>query len=221
MASAGDTPAFPTAYAVARDVPGWLTREQAEVLHAAAGPGARVVEIGTHLGRSAIVLAASGAQVTAIDPFDPHWRYGRGDTESACRANLAAAGVTVDLRVARSRDVRASWTEPLDLLYIDGKHDYWSVREDQRWTEHVRPGGTVLVHDAFGSLGVTLGLLAGPMLGRTLAYRGRTGSLARWEVASPTLRSRMALAAQLPWFVRNLGLKVLIRLRLRGGPDPY
>ena len=64
---------------------------------------------------------------------------------------------------------------------------------------------------------------------RRLAYAGRVGSLARLRVAPPTRRDRVRLAAQLPWFARNLLVKVGLRLlrptaRLTGRPvppDPY
>ena len=67
----------------------------------------------------------------------------------------------------------------VDLLYVDGKHDYWTVRDDLRWADRVPTGGTVLVHDAFSSFGVTLGLLRTLATSSDLAYVGRTGSLAR------------------------------------------
>lgn len=209
------------AWAQVEHLPGWLTEAQARDLHdaaAAVAPDGRIVEIGSHHGRSTVVLALGGtARVTAVDPFPNDWRYGSDDTEQRLRANLSTAGVTdrVDLRVATSRDVRATWREPLDLVYVDGKHDYWTVRDDLRWAEHVRDGGVLFVHDAFSSLGVTLALLRELLPARRLRYAGRTGSLARLEVAAPSVADRVRVFAQLPWFVRNLAVKVLLRLGLR------
>ncbi len=83
---------FEDAWRVAGTVDGWLTEAQARDLYDAASavaPG-RVVEIGSHLGRSTIVLAATGAAVTAIDPFPDDWRYGRPDTEQRFRSHLAS-----------------------------------------------------------------------------------------------------------------------------------
>lgn len=226
---------FGEAFAQVADVPGWLTEDQARELYAAAraaGPDARVLEVGSHHGRSTVVLALAGAVVTAVDPFPEDWRYGAAGTEQRCRATLARAGVTdrVDLRVATSREVRVTWDEPLDVVYVDGKHDFRSVRDDLRWAGHVRDGGLVLVHDAWSSLGVTLGLLSVLPFSRRLRYAGRTGSLARLEVGRPALADRARLLAPLPWFGRNLVVKVLLRLRLRpvarllghsDGADPY
>lgn len=222
MASRTD---FADAFARVEHLPGWLTRDQARTLYDAAAslsPGGRIVEIGSHHGRSTIVLAraarAAGATVTAVDPFPADWRYGEDDTEQRCRTNLAEAGVSdvVDLRVATSRAVRESWAGPADLVYVDGKHDYWTLRDDLRWVEHLRPGGGLLVHDAFSSLGVTLGLLRTLPVSRRLRYAGRVGSLARLEAAAPSLADRARVLGELPWFARNLVVKVLLRLRLPG-----
>lgn len=213
---------FREAFALAADVPGWLTEAQARVLYDAAAavpPGGRVVEIGSHHGRSTIVLASAvrDARVTAVDPFPGDWRYGGPDTEARFRSHTTRAGVAdrIDLRVATSADVRRDWEGPVDLLYVDGKHDYWTVRDDLRWASAVPDGGTVLVHDAFSSLGVTLALLRDALPSRRLGYAGRTGSLARFRIGSPRPADRLRLLAELPWWLRNLVVKVLLRLRLR------
>ncbi len=208
---------FADAYARAHDVPGWLTESQAQVLYDVAQRSSRVLEIGSHHGRSTIVLAAAGAHVVAVDPFPSNWRYGASDTEQRFRHNLELAGVSdrVDLRVAPSTSVRESWSDPLDAVYIDGKHDYWSVSDDLRWSDHLAPGGVLLVHDAFSSLGVTVALLRRLLSRRPgLVYTGRVGSLATLVPAAPTFADRLKVLRELPWFARNLVVKVLLRLRL-------
>ena len=214
---------FDATFALADQIPGWLTRHQARELDALARgvrPGDTIVEIGSHHGRSAVVLARAlpeGSRLVAIDPFPTSWRYGGTDTEAAFRANLDTAGVTdrVDVRVATSHEVRSGWTGAIAGVYVDGKHDVWSLRDDVRWAEHVRPHGWLLVHDAFSSLGVTLGLLSVLPFSRTLRYVGRTGSLAHIEVVPPTMADRLRPLRALPWWLRNLAVKVLLRLRLR------
>jgi len=236
-----DVPArtFPDVWEAAEQVPGWLTRGQAELLwqEAARLPrGSVALEVGSHHGRSTVVLASALApecRLVAVDPFPPDWKYGARGTEERLRSNLDRLGVAarVDGRVATSQEVRASWQGTLGLVYVDGKHDYWSVRHDLTWARAVEPGGRVLVHDAFSSIGVTLGLLAHLLPGRGLRYLGRTGSLAVLEVGRPSAADRLRLLRPLPWWVRNVAVKVLLRLRLRGvaaavfghrdGADPY
>lgn len=214
---------FETLWDAAAEIPGWMTEAQARVLHeqAAALPaGSVVVEIGSHLGRSAVVLAGAlpeGGRLVAVDPFLPDWRYGRGDTEAQFRENLRLAGVAhrVDVRVATSREVLSSWDGPLALVHVDGKHDYWSVRHDLGWSTHLPDGGRLLLHDTFSSLGVTLGVLRHCLAPSALTYRGREGSLATFEARQAGAADRLRLLGPLPWFVRNLAVKVLLRLRLR------
>lgn len=210
---------FDEAWSHASRIDGWLTRSQARRLYdaaRAASPGS-VVEIGSHLGRSTIVLAASGASVTAIDPFSNDWRYGRCDTEARFRSHLSAAGLDrrVDLRVETSGTVLEHWSQPVRMVYVDGKHDVLSCLHDLGWSAWLRPGDPVLVHDAFSSVGVTMALLHDALTTRRHVYVGRTGSLAMLEVGRPSVRDRARVLRELPWFTRNLVVKVLLRLRAR------
>jgi hypothetical protein len=83
----------------------------------------------------------------------------------------------------------------------------------------------MLVHDAFSSVGVTLALLTECVFSSRWRYAGRTGSLAEYErvALGGRARARNALRqlAELPWFARNLAIKVLIVAQLRSGPWPY
>src|SRR5262249_4859381 len=110
--------------------------------------------------------------------------------------------------------LRPTWSQPFDLLYIDGKHDYWTYTDDLRWSAHLPPGAEILVHDCFSSVGVTLGVLL-KMLGRRYTYLDRSTSLARFTLRPPSPRDRLRLLAQLPWFTRNVLIKLLLRLHLR------
>ena len=228
------TPDFATAWARADAVGGWLTRDQGQALWAAASgvtAGGRILEIGSHQGRSTIVLASAagpkGVEVVAVDPFLAGGMFGGPGTRDRFTANVAAAGVAgaVRLVVDRSTRLRPTWREPLDMLFVDGKHDYWTVRDDLRWARHLPVGAPVLVHDAFSSIGVTLGLLLHVLPGRELRYLGRTGSLARFETGRPSTGDRLRMLAELPWFVRNVAIKIALRagrvVGSRGTPDPF
>ena len=124
----------------------------------------------------------------------------RGDADHAAfLANLAAAGVARP-RAARAqvlrRDAHGDVDGPLSLLYVDGAHRFGPARADLRdWGGRVAPGGTMLVHDSFSSIGVTLALLRRV---RRVAARGatsgRTGSLAEYS-----RRSAVAVGARGPW----------------------
>lgn len=201
------------------EVGGWLTPAQARLLWdcaVAVPPDGLIVEIGSHQGRSTVVLAAARARVVAIDPFVSGAKFGGLPTKDKFLSNIEAAGVAgnVELRQAKSTDLRPGWHEPIGFLYIDGKHDYWTLSDDLRWTTFLSDGGRVAIHDAFSSIGVTLGLLVHALPARRLRYVRREGSLALFEVGPATRADRVRFLAQLPWWIGNVGIKVLLRLKL-------
>jgi predicted O-methyltransferase YrrM len=230
---------FDEAWAIAEPIPGWLTREQGGMLWDAARrlpPGAHIVEIGSHQGRSTVVLGCAardlGLRLTAIDPFVDGRLFGGDPTRGKFEKNVAAAGLAdvVDLVVEYSTRLRPRWTERFHLLYVDGKHDYWTFTDDLRWSEHLVDGADVIVHDCFSSIGVTSGVLATVLPGRRYTYVERAGSLARFQLRRPSAADRARILRQLPWFLRNVGIKILLRLRLHpvaralghtGHYDPY
>ena len=227
---------FEAAWAAAQTVPGWLKEGQARLLFDEAQrlpDGARVVEIGSHQGRSTIILAAAvqprGGRVTAIDPFVEGRLFGGQKTRDSFERNVGSAGLrdAVDLVVDYSTKLRPGWSDSFDLLYIDGKHDYWTLSDDLRWAEHLPPEAGVLIHDCFSSIGVTLGILAHVLPSRTLAYELRSDSMALLRRRPVTWKDRARILAEMPWWIRNVFIKVLLRLRLRpvarlfGHDSPY
>jgi predicted O-methyltransferase YrrM len=228
--------AFDDAWERARTVPGWLKEGQARLLWDEAvklGPGSSILEIGSHQGRSTVVLGAAaratGATVIAVDPFVEGRLFGGLSTHDKFVANVAAAGLTdvVELAQDYSTRLRPAWKRPIDLLYIDGKHDYWTLSDDLRWAVHLPEGGAVVIHDCFSSIGVTLGILRHVLFGSGLAYERRSDSQALFRVRRPTTRDRLRILQEMPWWLRNVFLKVLLRLRLRrvaklfGHDSPY
>lgn len=217
-------------------VEGWLTPEQGRKLFDAArqlGPEATIVEIGSFRGRSTIVLAQAApadAEVVAIDPHGGGDRgpqeiapdAARGDADHAAfTGNLATAGVANRVRHVRKLSADALDDVPgeVDLLFVDGAHRLGPARADiVQWGDRVRDGGTMLAHDAFSSVGVTLALLSTTVFSARWRYLGRVGSLAEFRRSDLSPRERLSgaarQAAQLPWFARNLAIKVLITLRL-------
>ncbi len=229
-------PTFAQTFEDVADVQGWMTEAQAQRLWDRAKeltPPAQVVEIGSYQGRSAIVFGravAPGVSVVAIDPHAGNDRgpqqieaepdEGQADHE-AFLANLAAAGVEDTVRHVRipSQEAHGAVEGEVDVLYIDGAHRYVPARDDIRdWGARVREGGTLLIHDSFSSVGVTLALVTQLFFSSRYRYVGRSGSMTEYRRQRLGLRARLAnagrQAAQLPWFARNVLIKVLILVGL-------
>jgi predicted O-methyltransferase YrrM len=216
---------FDAVFSSVEDIDGWLTAEQARMLYdraAALTPGARIVEIGSHHGRSTIVLAraAPEAAIVAIDPYEENEPRPR-DLE-CFEANLEQAGIRG--RVEHLHDFSTGalrgFDGEIDLLYIDGAHDLGTALADIRgWGARVREGGTMLIHDSFSSLGVTLAELVSLVFGRQFRYVGRSRTLAEYRretvpVAAVALNAGRQLV-HWPWFIRNLLVKVALAGRAR------
>lgn len=226
------------------DVEGWMSPGQGATLHDAAEqcpPNGRIVEIGSFRGRSTIVLATAADPSVEIVAIDPHAGNDRGpqeidgfedeaaDDHSVFNANLTAAGVRDQVRHVREfSDAALDMVDgPVDVLYVDGAHRYAPALADIRaWGDRVNHGGTMLIHDSFSSIGVTLAILRSLLFGGRFRYVGRSRSMTIYRAdlgRSPLARAKNAARqlAQLPWFAKNVGLKVLISLKLVKGDWPY
>ncbi|MFP5289022.1 MAG: glycosyltransferase, partial [Thermoanaerobaculia bacterium] len=151
----------------ARQVPGWLEDEEAELLLSACAraladlpePGA-VVEVGSYCGRSTVVLGSAvkalrpSGRVVAIDPhrgqvgaLDSGIRSG-APTFEKLRANLSRNGLADHVEIVRKCSFEVDWKGPIGFLLIDGLHDYANVARDFRHFEgSVVTGGYVAFHD--------------------------------------------------------------------------
>lgn len=240
---------FDEALESVEQVDGWMSPDQARRLYDAAAVthnGETIVEIGSFRGRSTIVLASAAPAGVQIVAIDPHAGNDRGPQEidgfeaaaatdhDVFNANLAAAGVAERVRHIRSfSDVaHDEVVGELAVLYVDGAHRYAPARSDIReWGARVAPGGTLLIHDSFSSVGVTLAIVRELMFGSRWRYIGRARSLTEYRAdLDGTWRSRVANSGRqllaLPWFMKNLLIKVLLTLKLGGalkkftGRDP-
>ena len=230
-------------------VDGWMSPDQARALFDASSgcrSGDQIVEIGSFRGRSTVVLASAAGEGVRIIAIDPHAGNDRGPQEfdgyveeaagdhAIFNANLAAAGVAERVTHIRamSNAAHPMVHGDISVLYIDGAHRYGPALQDiAEWGERVRPGGTLLIHDSFSSVGVTSAIVRNLMYGKRFRYVGRARSMTIYHAdLDGSARSRVLNSlrqmAQLPWFVKNLLVKVLITVKLGrlwrivGRPEP-
>jgi predicted O-methyltransferase YrrM len=219
---------FDEAWTIASQVEGWLTEAQGRLLFDEAGrvsDGEAVVEVGSHHGKSTILLALGlrpGATMTAVDPFDdPRWGGGPEALE-AFQKNLERAGVSdrVTLYRGLSADAARTWTgSDVGLAWLDGAHDLRSVLDDlDGWCPRVAPGGRLLVHDAFSAIGTTQAVLRRLLWNRSFRYVGCERTLVVFTKEDRTvleaIADAMRMSRRLVFFARVVGIKLARRRNL-------
>lgn len=116
-------------------------------------PGSIYLEIGVDEGRSMAVAshyAKEGVFIIGIDlhdvpPVPPH-TIGRGpfaEQEGIIGANKKGFFIHGD-----ADEFAELWNKGIDLLFIDGGHDYEEVKKNTlKWEDKVTSGGVILFHD--------------------------------------------------------------------------
>ena len=118
-----------------------------------------IVEIGAGMGSSAVLfLYNSGVLVHSIDSFEGDSEGKWVSSEERCKTNVARALQALGkptaierwhLHVLPSHTMSLSWVEPIELLYLDGNHQYGFVRQDfEDWIPRVQSKGLILIHDS-------------------------------------------------------------------------
>jgi MMP 1-O-methyltransferase len=154
-----------------RRVPGWTRHAEAITLaheSYALPDGAVVVEIGSFLGCSAVLLAGArklrgSGKVHCIDPFDasgdafsvPIYRTIRGLRKATLRERfdkyVERAGVSdfIQVHPGLAEQVLPEWQTPIDLLLFDGDQSYEPVHATyDSWSPFLKPGAILAVHNS-------------------------------------------------------------------------
>jgi predicted O-methyltransferase YrrM len=115
------------------------------------------VEIGSAQGRSTCFIAKALKDNNAglLYAIDPHQTTNWNDSQSVnsfelLQKNLGALGVNKYVNIVRKYSAEAArdWSEPIDLLFIDGDHSYEGIKGDwDLFSRFVAKFGCVLFHD--------------------------------------------------------------------------
>jgi predicted O-methyltransferase YrrM len=224
--------AFTEIWAGAQLIDGWLKEDQARVLYEEAAdvsPGEAIVEIGSHHGRSTVILGSAkreDSKLVAIDPYgDGRWGGG-SDALSSFRANLSRHGLEQQVHHMREFGAHAggAWRgQRVGLLFVDGAHDYPTVDADLRaWLPHLSAEATVVMHDAYSSPGVTAAAFRHFFAARDFSFAPSSGSLVVFTRGRQTTTGRVGssirMLGKVPWLLRNLAIKLAIRQGWRSVP---
>ena len=152
------------------DIEGWLARDEAVALYDVAkslrAEQPVVVEIGSWLGKSSMVLAKAllakkSPRLYCIDPFNGDGDapsktlfYRQADARVSLKqkflANMRKYNVEHLIQVlpGYSYDLVNTFAEPIDFLFLDGNHEYAAtLRDFEEWSPLLRPGGSIALHD--------------------------------------------------------------------------
>jgi predicted O-methyltransferase YrrM len=147
-------------------VGGWLDFSEAWALHETArrhlpGEPITIVEVGSYHGRSTIALARGlrardgGGKVFAVDP-----EQNEPDQYDLFCKNIERAGLgeSVELIRTYSHEARPRFSDAsVDILFLDGAHNYGAVKKDiADWQATLRDGAVIAFNDAFWLEGVRL-----------------------------------------------------------------
>ena len=142
-------------------IQGFLTEREGELLFQLARSTRQgcIVEIGSYQGKSTVWIglgtqSSANLKVYAIDPHtgsEEHQIPGQKIwTFKNFEENIRAAGLTdiVSPIIDLSHHARKSFDRPIGFLFIDGAHDYESVKKDyDLWAPLVVEGGIIAFHD--------------------------------------------------------------------------
>ncbi len=146
--------------ATLKGIPGWFSVNEGHILSDIASHVENhhnIVEIGSWHGRSTLALSlgsqeGNGCAIHAIDPHSGIEGHNGSESFSSLKKNLFENRLSDNVMVHRTTSVEAifEWNEkPIGLLFIDGLHDYASVKIDfETWSPHVVQGGYIAFHDA-------------------------------------------------------------------------
>lgn len=152
----------------ARRIDGWLSDEEADLLlecavqaGPGAGMGATIVDVGSYCGRSTVLfglarkwLGSGRSRVVAIDAHDGRVMM-PGDrvvalepTLQRFESNVAGADLADIVVSIVAQPSQVAWHDSIDLLFVDGLHDYDSVAADfGHFSPWIRRGGRAAFHD--------------------------------------------------------------------------
>ena len=112
------------------------------------------VEIGTYAGKSSIAigLGLQGGRLYTVDHFRGNPEHRDPPARDVAWHHLKAFGLlnVATILEGESVIVAETFRQPVDMLYVDGCHEFQAVIDDfAAWWPHVTAGGHILFHDAY------------------------------------------------------------------------
>jgi predicted O-methyltransferase YrrM len=151
---------------ITKEIDGWLSNEEGELLYNLAkkcDKNGVIVEIGSWKGKSTIWLAKGSLAGQNIKIFSIDHHEGSFDEEKKnstfeiFKENIKNARIEniVQSIVKKSHAAALEFKKNVNLIFIDGGHDYQTVKQDfNDWFSKLNDGGVMLFHDSTTRKGV-------------------------------------------------------------------
>tara|TARA_B110000902_G_scaffold158297_1_gene181499 strand:- start:787 stop:1332 length:546 start_codon:yes stop_codon:yes gene_type:complete len=112
----------------------------------------KALEIGSYTGDTAALMGMFGIfdEIHCVEPFEGHEEFLDGGSwiEVEKKFHSQTRNYPVALHKGFSYDILPTLNEQFDFIYIDGAHDYESVRQDiQLSLPLLKKGGVIAGHD--------------------------------------------------------------------------
>ena len=132
-------------------------------------PGCVMVEVGSFMGSASVLLAGvrkccGSGKLHCVDPFDgsgdafsvPVYEQllqgtGHASLRECFEANIRNAGLSDWVRIhqGEAAAIAQSWTQPIDLLFLDGDQSPAGARLGyESWEPFLKVGGILAVHNS-------------------------------------------------------------------------
>jgi glycosyltransferase involved in cell wall biosynthesis len=150
-----------------KDIQGWLSDNEADLLIATTIKACMhqpqehaVVEIGCYHGKSSVLFGMvlqklfPQCRLYSIDPHEgelgaeDQGLYHSSPSFDMFKKNIEEAGVGAFVEIIKDYSYNVQWGQPIQLLFIDGLHDYFNVSRDfWHFSKWINKGGYVAFHD--------------------------------------------------------------------------
>lgn len=115
--------------------------------------GAVFVEIGSYLGASSCFLAAAAHEREGVLHCVDTWNNegmteGQRDTWGEFCQNTLPFSDKIMTHRGKSIEIAKMFKSKIDLLFVDGDHNYEMCKADmEAWLPHLKKGGILIMHD--------------------------------------------------------------------------
>jgi len=150
-----------------KNIQGWLSDKEADLLIATTIKACMnllqphsIVEIGCYHGKSSVLLGSvlqrlfPDSRLYSIDPHEgelgaeDQGLYISAPSFEMFKKNIEEAGIGDLVEIIKDYSYNVNWQQPIDLLFIDGLHDYFNVSRDfWHFSEWINKDGYVAFHD--------------------------------------------------------------------------